>query len=198
MDKENLEEYLELFYKLSASGKPIKTTEVAKELRTTSGNVSQALKKLKSKGLIKYEPYKEIELTDKGKIIGKEISEKHEIAEQFLEEVLNLDPKQAHEEACRIEHAISRETAEKLSGLLEKPRNVKSLVELMPGENGTVTYTRGGRMMMNKLISLHILPGTEISIERGMPFKGPMVIRVGQTRICIGRGMARHIFVEVK
>lgn len=119
MKKENLEEYLELFYNLTTTGKPIKTTKVAKELKTTSGNVSQALKKLKEKNFIIYQPYQDIKLTNKGLIIGKEISEKHEIVEQFLTDVLELDPKQAHEEACKIEHAISKETAKKLSKLVK-------------------------------------------------------------------------------
>ena len=69
---------------VTIANKLIRTTEVAKELKTTNGNVSQALKKLKKDKLIDYKPYQNIKLTDKALIIGKESSEKHEIAEQFV------------------------------------------------------------------------------------------------------------------
>ena len=120
MEKENLEEYLELFYTLDKSGEKIRTKTVAEELKTTKGNVSQALAKLKQKELIKYEPYQNIELTARGREIGKDILRKHEITEDFLIRLLGIKPGQAHEEACKIEHAISKKTIEKLSNFVKK------------------------------------------------------------------------------
>jgi len=120
MEKENLEEYMELFYTLDKSGEKIRTKKIAEKLKTTKGNVSQALAKLKQKKLIKYEPYHDIELTNKGKEIGKDILRKHEITENFLTRILGINPEQAHEEACRIEHAVSKKTIEKLSNFVKK------------------------------------------------------------------------------
>jgi len=120
MDKENLEEYMELFYRLVREEKEIRTKTIARELRTTKGNVSQALAKLKKSKLIKYEPYKSIELTEKGRGIGRNVMHNHEITENFLINLLGVNQKQAHKEACKIEHAVSKETVEKLALFMKK------------------------------------------------------------------------------
>jgi DtxR family Mn-dependent transcriptional regulator len=120
MNKENLEEYMELFYQLDQSGEKIRTKTIADELKTTKGNVSQALTKLKKDKLIEYAPYQDIKLTTKGREIGKKIKHNHEISEEFLIKKLGVDPKQAHREACKIEHALSGSTINKLARFLNE------------------------------------------------------------------------------
>lgn len=118
MKTENLEEYMELFYALNQRGDPIRTKTVAEEMGTTKGNVSQALSKLKKRGLIDYEPYGEISLTPGGRKIGREINLKHTTTEKFLIEFLNVPPKRAHDEACKLEHALSSDTISKLTSFM--------------------------------------------------------------------------------
>lgn len=124
MRKENLEEYMELFYEFERAGVPIRTSEVARELGVTKGNVSQALPKLEMDKLITHKPYGDIKLTSKGEVIGKDVCAKHNVTERFLTDVLKVEPKIAHLEACGIEHAISKETLKKLSRFME-PHNEK-------------------------------------------------------------------------
>jgi len=119
MEKENIEEYMELFYRLDTDKEEIKTNKIASEMKTTKGNVSQALKKMKTCGLINYEPYQKIQLTEKGKKIGNDIFHKHEITEKFLGKILGVTQKRAHEEACKIEHAVSQDTIKKLSNFMK-------------------------------------------------------------------------------
>ena len=122
MEKENLEEYMELFYKLDRDGETIRTKKIAEALKTTKGNVSQALTKLKKEKLITYEPYQEIKITNKGRGIGKKILNNHETVEKFLINCLNISVKQAHKEACKIEHAVSEDTVNKLHKFMERTK----------------------------------------------------------------------------
>ena len=66
-----------------------------------------ALINLKQKGLINYEPYCAITLTEQGKTLACDIIEKHKVMSEFLENILNLPREEAIENACKMEHIMS-------------------------------------------------------------------------------------------
>lgn len=108
------EEYLKTIYILEKSNKKIRVTDIANRLKITKPSVNKAIKNLKEISLVRYEAYGTIELTEEAKEIAKEIIKRQDILEMFLTEVLELDPKEASQEAIAMKHAISENTVQKL------------------------------------------------------------------------------------
>lgn len=111
---ESIEDYLEVILDLEKSNKVARAKEIAKRLNINRGSVTGGLKNLTEKGLINYQPYSYITLTPKGKRIAVEITRRHEVLRDFLENVLGVDQQTAEKNACRMEHAIDRKTADRL------------------------------------------------------------------------------------
>ncbi len=73
---------------------------------------------------------------------------------------------------------------------------VKDLTQMKPGEKANVADIRGGHGMVRRLEALGIRPGVTITKVSAQFMRGPVIIRVGNTQIAIGFGMARHVLVE--
>ncbi len=111
---ESMENYLEVILELERTNKVARAKDIADKLQIQRGSVTGALKILQKKGLINYKPYSFITLSDAGKKIAKEITHRHQVIEEFLIEVLRIDPDTASATACRMEHAIDGDTLERL------------------------------------------------------------------------------------
>ena len=111
---ESLEDYLEVILKLEQSQKVARAKDIAARMEVQRGSVTSALKNLKEKKLINYEPYSFITLTPKGKKLAKEITHRHAVLRDFLLMILQLDEETAESTACRMEHVIDNKSLEKL------------------------------------------------------------------------------------
>lgn len=120
---ESIENYLEVILDLEERRKVARAKDIADKLGVNRGSVTGALKKICEKGLINYEPYSFITLTPKGKRIAAEVTRRHGILKNFMLNILCIDPKTAEETACRMEHAIDRETADRLLRFIEFVNN---------------------------------------------------------------------------
>ena len=72
-----------------------------------------------------------------------------------------------------------------------------TLNQLNKGVEGTVVNLNGGRGLVNKLNSLGIRKGKNVSKISDSFIGGPVTVRIDNTKIAIGRGMADKIIVEV-
>ncbi len=109
----SMEDYLEAMVNIEKERKVIRVRDVAKKLGVRMPTVTSMLKTLNKAGLIDYEKYEYIQLTEKGKRIGEEISRRHNALKKFLIHILNVDPEVAEQEACKMEHAISTSTMDR-------------------------------------------------------------------------------------
>lgn len=116
---ESLEDYLETILELESDQKVARAKDIADRMGVQRGSVTGALRALGEKKLINYEPYSFITLTSAGKKIAREIKRRHGILEDFLVRVLGVDQIQAEETACRMEHAIDKESIDKLVQFIE-------------------------------------------------------------------------------
>lgn len=73
---------------------------------------------------------------------------------------------------------------------------IKDLTHMKSGESGQVTDLRGGHGMLRRLEALGIRPGVPITKVSSQFMRGPVVVRMGNTQVAIGFGMARHILVN--
>lgn len=111
---ENLEDYLEIILDLQRTNKVARSKDIAERMGIQRGSVTSMLKNLSTKGLIDYEPYGYVTLTDQGETIAEEIERRHGIIKDFLSRVLMVDDEKADGIACRMEHVVDRQTIDKL------------------------------------------------------------------------------------
>lgn len=121
MENSSVEEYLETFYALEEEEKPATTTEIAKRLGFSPPSVTEMLKRLSNEGYVRYEPYKGIKLTGRGRRIARRVTRKHRILERFLHDVLRIRKREVHRQACEMEHTLSDEAENGLCRMLRYP-----------------------------------------------------------------------------
>jgi len=80
----------------------------------------------------------------------------------------------------------------------ERDAEITPLSELKQGEEGWITFIRGGRSACQRLMDLGLTRDTPIRLVDSAPFHGPVEISVRGTKIAIGRGLASKIFVRVR
>jgi ferrous iron transport protein A len=80
----------------------------------------------------------------------------------------------------------------------EEKMNETNLIRMRSGTRGKVVQIRGGQHMRMKLETLGIRTGCEIEKVSGHAFGGPVVARIGATRVAVGHGMAHRIIVEIE
>ena len=116
------ENYLKVIYHLSAvSPKGVNTNAIAGMLDTKASSVTDMLKKLSEKDLVKYKKYQGASLTEKGNLNAKMIVRKHRLWEVFLVEKLNFTWDEVHEIAEELEHIKSEKLIDKLDAFLNFP-----------------------------------------------------------------------------
>jgi len=125
---ENIEEYLEILYKLSPNGEMVSTSQISENLKISPASVTQMLKKLAEIGYVQYSPYKGAVLTENGLKIAKKVTRKHRLLERFLCDILKIKKDKIHEQACEMEHTLSDDAERALCHLLEHPNKC-------PGDN---------------------------------------------------------------
>lgn len=73
-----------------------------------------------------------------------------------------------------------------------------TLIELENGEVGEIVKLDGGIQLKKKLSSLNIRIGKEVKKIASQPFNGPIVMKIDNTKITMGRGMASKIILKVE
>ncbi len=214
----NREDYLINILRLTEGEGVAKTTELASFMGVSPASVSEMVKVLAKEGLVSYEKYKGVALTDKGLTYARQIRKKHHVVERFLTDYLNVDHKTAHEEACRIEHAISDESAIRMCHMMGTPvdvdcqscispckavsegiMNILPLNKLAQSQSGRISHIKSDDAeVVKKLISMGFVPGREISIEAILSDGGPRVARIGDATMALDYRLASCIFVDVE
>lgn len=124
-----LEDYLEEIYIAHLNDTPLKGAELARKLNISRASVSEALSRLVKKNLITYNSYESIALTSDGIKEAKKVYDKHYTIKDFFETVLDITPKEAGENACKIEHIISQNILDKMTLFTEFCQKNKEITE---------------------------------------------------------------------
>lgn len=211
-----VEEYLESIFKLQENHKSVRITHLAEDLQISVPSVSEMIKKLAQNDFV-YVEGKEVYFTKKGRALGARIVRRHRLAERLLTDILGFDWEQVHEEACRLEHAMSTELEERIADRLKNPETCphghpipdangdtlakasRPLSELEPGSKVVVvSVPEENPELLHFLSSLGIRPMTAIEIEKTDPFGGPIHLKVGGRKQTLGQEAASEIMVAQK
>lgn len=118
------EDYLEAILILEQKRGYVRSSDVAEQMKVTKPSVTNATRLLREGGFLMMDGDKQIYLTELGREVAESIYERHCILTEGLI-YLGVDPEMAEQDACRIEHDISRETFEKLKEYWERFLKVK-------------------------------------------------------------------------
>ena len=210
------ENYLKaiLSISLKKNGK-ISTNAIAKETNTTAASVSDMLKKLQEKKLIKYEKYKGVLLSRKGYKTAINILRKHRLWETFLVKKLNFDWSEVHDIAEQLEHIKSIKLIDKLDAFLNYPKfdphgeaipnkkgkipinNSTPISELPIGTKGSIMGVDiDEKSFLDYLTKLNINIGTKIEILERISFDQSLSIKIRKKTINISSNIAKHLLIK--
>ena len=118
---EAIEHYLRELYKLGQSGEPVTVGALAKAQDVSAASASAMVKKLTALKLAEHPPYGGITLTPAGERVALEVIRHHRLLELYLAETLGVHVDDVHDEADRLEHAISEELEARIDQALGFP-----------------------------------------------------------------------------
>ncbi len=116
------EEYIETIYRLQKRDGVAKTKELAEALDVVPGSITNTIEHLESHDLVIHEPYRGVKLTKQGEKIALDIIRRHRLAERLLTDVLKAQWSSVHEDACKLEHALTKNVAALLEERLGYPK----------------------------------------------------------------------------
>ncbi len=127
------EHYLRAVLELRAERGYARVVDIATRVGVTKGTVSIALSQLRARGLIRFDAARFPVLTAAGSRVAADVRGRYAIVQAFLVDVLGMSPERASSEACRWEHVVSHEVADRLLDLLrfagESPKWKAALAE---------------------------------------------------------------------
>ncbi len=127
MISKSSEEYLKTMYILKQQNGNIRVTDIANKMNCTKPSVNKAVNNLKEEGLLNYESYGSIELTEKGIDLAKKILEAYDIVCLFLKDVLDLEETEAEQEAEKLKSTLSDNTINKLARYVHEVLGLNNL-----------------------------------------------------------------------
>ena len=208
---QSIEEYLEAIHRFSAMPRGASTSRLAERLRVKPGSVTGMLRRLSGLGLIAYRRYHDIALTEEGERRAHDVVRRHRLAERLLADVLKVPLDQVHEEACRLEHAVSPELLPRLASALGSPDSCPhghpvdaathddtiALTEAPPGV--TVPIARlddETPEVVRYLAERRLVPGARVTIRDMEPLGGAVEIEAAGHRYTLGYPLASSIRVS--
>lgn len=210
------ENYIKAIYRLQRQDGTVTTNELAQELKTKPASVTDMMKKLKTKKLLHYQPYKGFRLTQEGNKVALGIIRRHRLWEYFLAEKLKFTWDEVHEVAEDLEHVSSKKLVDKLDEFLGFPR-VDPHGDPIPDANGKIEFTRKIPLTELPLLTVatvsnvkdqsssilellehkHISIGTRLEIKKKFEFDESLEIKIGrQPAFTISKQLAENIFVQ--
>lgn len=211
------EEYLEAIHKISQADGPVRVHKLAECLKVSPSAVTDMLRKMVRDGYVE-RTSDGILLTQKGEKAAIGLVRQHRLWERFLTDILGISWDKVHDEACKLEHISSEEVQEGLERLLSNPetcphghpipdkdgvyakQNTRPLADLGCGSEALIVkVSEEEPKMLQYLATLGLIPKVHISVEEVAPFRGPLLIRVGNAKYALGREIASRIQVaEIK
>lgn len=155
MPTSTVEDYLKriLLEEQAAPDRRVSTGAIAAALEVAPATVTAMIKTLDSSGLLSYEPYSGVSLTEAGRQLALHVLRRHRLIELFLVRVMEVDWSEVHAEAELLEHAVSDRLIQRIDEMLGFP-------EVDP--HGDPIPTAGGQVQEPRWRSLLTCPVGEV------------------------------------
>ena len=212
---EPVEDYLKAIYEIARSGGAASTNDIAHRLEIAPASVSGMVRRLSEQGLLAYERYRGVRLTDSGRLAALRTIRRHRVIESYLTHALGYPWDRVHAEAERLEHAASDELIDRMAAAIGEPVTDPHGAPI-PRRDGTVDETRHASLadlaagdrarvvrvsdedagMLRYLAELGIRPGVVLTLTDRAPFGGPLTLRARKVECQVGAALAEKVLVE--
>lgn len=202
----NAQDYLRELWGISEwSDAPATVSLLASRTGMKPSTVSGAMTKLAAKGLVERTPYGAITLTDEGQTLALGMVRRHRLIETFLVQVLGYGWDEVHDEAERLEHAVSETMIDRMDQHLGKPTHdphgdpipaadgklpTLSAQRLQdtttPGRYHVTRISDGNSDLLRHFSDNAIVVGAQITVHEHAPFSGGIVVTVAGNDIPLG------------
>lgn len=215
---EKVENFLKAVYALqqqAGEGIRVSTNTLSEVLNITAPSVTDMAQRLVTAGLIDYRKYHGVLLTADGEAIALRVLRRHRLLETYLVTELGYALAQVHDEAERLEHAVSDHFIEAIAFKLGNPifdphgdpiptaqgtvivREQIPLSELPEGVRAAISQLKAaGQSMLTFIIERGFKLGAEVEVIARDPFDGPVTVELDGERRVIGSNITECIFVE--
>jgi DtxR family transcriptional regulator, Mn-dependent transcriptional regulator len=211
-----VEQYLETVLELEEAGIVPMRARIVERLGVSAPAVSETVRRLEREGYLTLDDERVLHLTESGRAYATSMLRKHRLAEVLLVDVLKVPWPQVHEEACRLEHAISDDLERHLVAFLGDPGTCPHGSPI-PGsanvvETGPLTklssVPAGGSCVvrridehlqtmvdrMEELESLGLLPGQAVVVDG--PEDGQVLLTVDGAAVRLDKAVAAELYVS--
>lgn len=190
--------------------------QLASALHVVPGTATTMVKTLSESGLVHYEPYMGVRLTAAGEKLASRVLRRHRLIELFLVKILDMNWTDVHDEAERLEHAVSEQLIDRIDNMLGKPA-VDPHGDPIPTAEGTMPPARDLTMAdaplhaalvvtrvidqgteFLRFVERHgLVPGSTVTIEHRDPVGGAVELRSpADARVSLGIAAASKILVR--
>ena len=212
-----VEQYLETVLELEEAGIVPMRARIVERLGVSAPAVSETVKRLEREGYLTLDGDRVLHLTETGRAYATSMLRKHRLAEVLLVEVLKVPWPQVHDEACRLEHAISDNLERHLVALLGDPGTCPhgspipgsaNLVETGPLHKLSAVPAGGSCVVrridehlqtlvprMVELEELRLLPGQEVRVDG--PDDDQVLLTVDGVSVRVDAVVAAEVYVSV-
>jgi DtxR family transcriptional regulator, Mn-dependent transcriptional regulator len=199
----SVEDYLKAIYRLTPEGRAAGTSEIANLLELAPASVSGMVKRLSEHGLLEHVPYKGVQLTEEGRRAALRTIRRHRLIEAYLVAFLGYTWDTVHDEAERLEHAVSDQLVERMASVLGHP-SVDPHGDPIPDVDGAIHEPASTPLSelpegmfvelrrvdesdperLRYIASIGLQPGVRVLVVDRQPFDGPITIEVeGQSHV---------------
>jgi DtxR family Mn-dependent transcriptional regulator len=208
----SVEDYLKAIYRLSPQGRAASTSEIAQRLELSPASVSGMVKRLSEQGLLEHVPYKGVQLTPEGRRAALRMLRRHRLIEAYLVAFLGYTWDTVHDEAERLEHAVSDTMVDRMAAVLGHPtvdphgdpiptsdgdiHELESipLSDIPAGATVEVRQVEEGQAdRLRYIASIGLRPGVRVRVVDRQPFQGPITIAVDESTHVIGHELAQVV-----
>lgn len=208
-------DYIKAIWELGGVGSA-STKDVADRLLVSPASVSNMFVRLQEMGLAEYERYQGASLTERGRVEALRLIRRHRLIETFLLEHLGYDWQEVHDEAERLEHAVSDGFTERLAQLLGHPDRdphgdpipsaegtLESddsfvLSQAIAGQQLRISKVRDeDAAMLDYFGDRNLVPGRWLRIREVRALDGVVIVEDEEGEVyALGEALARAIFVR--
>jgi DtxR family Mn-dependent transcriptional regulator len=208
----SVEDYLKAIYRLSPQGRAASTSEIAQRLELSPASVSGMVKRLSEQGLLEHVPYKGVQLTADGRRAALRMLRRHRLIEAYLVAFLGYTWDTVHDEAERLEHAVSDTMVERMAAVLGNP-SVDPHGDPIPTSDGDIhepvsiplsevpagvsveirQVEESQPERLRYIASVGLRPGVHVTVLDRQPFQGPITIDVAGRRHVIGSELGQVV-----
>lgn len=209
-----VEDYLKAIYAIGGGTGAAATNDIAQRLDLAPASVSGMVRRLADQGLLAYERYHGVKLTESGRRAALRTLRRHRVIEAYLAEALGYPWDRVHDEAERLEHAASDELVDRMAATIGEPEVdphgapiptrdgavdetvYRSLAELGVGNAGVVVRVSDeDPEMLRYLGELAIVPGKRVTVKARAPYDGPITLTIARQELSIGPTLAAQVMV---